>query len=68
MPRESRGRPIGIKRVQLIPVSGLVASEMATESKFGQMVPAMREIGKITELKVSENSPILMETFMRATG
>ena len=68
MPRESRGRPIGIKRVQPIPVSGLVASEMGTESKSGQMVPAMREIGKTIELKVRESSPISMETSMRETG
>ena len=68
MLKERREKPTGIKQEQPIPVSGLVASEMAMESKFGQMVLAMREIGKITEPKVSENSPILMETFMRATG
>ena len=68
MPRESRGRPIGIKRVQLIPVSGLVASEMGTESKSGQMVPAMREIGRTIELKVRESSHTLMEISTRETG
>ena len=68
MLRERREKLIGIKQEQRIPVSGLVVSEMVMESKFGQMVPAMREIGKTTELKVSENSPILMETSTRATG
>ena len=68
MPRESRGRLIGIKRVQPIPVSGLVASEMATESKSGQMVPAMREIGRTIELKARESSHISMEISMRETG
>ena len=41
---------------------------MGTESKSGQMVPAMREIGKTIELKVRESSPISMETSMRETG
>lgn len=68
MLKERREKLIGIKREQPIPVSGLVASEMVTESKFGQMVPAMREIGRTTELKVSENSLISMETSTRATG
>ena len=65
---ERRDQPIDIRPVLLIQVSGLVASEMDTESKYGRMVPAMRETGRTIELKVSENSPISMETFMRETG
>ena len=68
MLRERREKLIGIKQEQRIPVSGLVVSEMVMESKFGQMVPAMREIGKTTEHKASENSPILTVTSTRATG
>ena len=68
MLREKKEKHIGIKPERPIPVSGLVASEMGTESKYGRMVPAMRETGRTIELKVSENSPISMETFMRETG
>ena len=66
--QERREKPIDIRPELLIQVSGLVASEMDTESKYGRMVPAMRETGRTIELKVSENSPISMETFMRETG
>ena len=68
MLKERREKPTGIKQEQPIPVSGLVASEMDTESKSGQMVPATREIGRIIELKVRESSHISMETSMRETG
>ena len=54
--------------MQPIPVSGLVASEMGTESKSGQMVPAMKEIGRTIELKARESSRISMEISMRETG
>ena len=65
---ERRDQPIDIRPVLLIQVSGLVASETAMESKFGQMEPAMREIGKIIGHRVSASSPILMEIFMKVTG
>ena len=41
---------------------------MVMGSKFGQMVLAMKETGKIIEHKVSESSLTLMETFMKETG
>ena len=68
MPRESRGLRIDIRLEQPILVSGKVGSEMDMESKFGQMVPVMKAIGKIIEHKVKESSLISMATSMKEIG
>lgn len=68
MLQESKDRRIDIRQERRIPVSGLVASEMASESKCGQMVPAMRETGRTIELKDLESSPTSMGIFMKVTG
>ena len=41
---------------------------MASESKFGQMVPVTRETGRTIEHKDSESSLTSMETSTRVTG
>ena len=63
-----RDPPTDIRQEQPILVSGLEGSEMATGSKYGLMVHAMRETGRTIEHKALENSLILMEIFTRATG
>ena len=67
-PSESRGLRIDTRPEQPIPVNGLVDSEMDTESKFGQMVPAMKATGKIIEHKEQESLLISMVTSMKEIG
>lgn len=66
--KESRDQPTDTKQEPLILASGSVDSEMELESKFGQMVLAMKATGRTTEHKASESSPISMVTSTRATG
>ena len=68
MLKESRGLLIDTRLEQPIPVNGLVDSEMDTESKFGQMVPAMKATGKIIEHKEQESLLISMVTSMKEIG
>ena len=56
------------RRVQHTPVSGLVVSEMVTESSSGQMAPDMKVNGKTIERMVKVNLRILTEIFMEVTG
>ena len=67
-PSESRGLRIDTRPEQPILVSGLVGSEMDTESKFGQMVPVMKATGKIIEHKEQESLLISMVTSMKEIG
>ena len=52
----------------LIKDSGLAASVTVSESKSGQMAPAMKVAGKITELTAWASSFILMAIFTKETG
>ena len=68
MLKESRDQLTPILLALSTLVSGLVASETATESRSGPMEPVMKEIGKTIELTDSESSLISMEMSMRGTG
>ena len=48
--------------------SGLMAKGMAQGLRYGRMVPSTQVNGKITRLKERENSLMLMEMFMMASG
>ena len=56
------------KADQLIWDNGKVVLGMALENKFGKMEPLTGEIGDMARQKVSGNSLMLMETFMKETG
>lgn len=68
MLNERKENSIPLKREPPTLDNGLEASEMAMESKCGQMVHATKDIGEITELMAKENSFILMEIFTKAIG
>lgn len=68
MPNERKENSIPLKQELPILDSGSEASEMAMESKFGQMVHATKDIGKTTELMAKENLFILTEIFTKAIG
>jgi len=68
LPKESSALSTHLKLELLTLVNGEVDSVMAMVNKSGLMAPVMKEIGKITEHKVKENSFILMATFMKVTG
>jgi len=68
MLKESKDLSIDIRQERHIPVSGKVDSETVSGSKYGQMVPVMRETGRTIEHKDSESSPTSTEISMKATG
>lgn len=51
-----------------IKVNGLVIKSMATEFKFGQMVLATRDTGRITRHAARVNSGTLTEMCLKASG
>ena len=68
MLKESRDQLTPILLALSTLVSGLAASETATESRSGPTEPAMKEIGKTTELTDLASSLTLMEMSMKGTG
>ena len=68
MPRGRKEPLINSKQGPLSMENGLEGSEMASEYSNGQMVPGMKDCGKIIELMEKASSLILMETFMMANG
>jgi len=68
MPGGRKDRLTHSKPEQLTTENGLVASEMDTEFKSGQMVHNMKDNGRIIELTVKESLCILTETFTMANG
>jgi hypothetical protein len=57
-----------LNQVQLILASGKEVSEMDSVNKLGRTELVTREIGRITEHVVRENSLILMVIYMKETG
>ena len=68
MPNESKGRHTHTRPEHSIQVNGLAASVTVLVSKFGLMVLAMKEIGRITGPTASASSLISTVMSTKAIG